>query len=116
VVELVAARHGLRLGLGRLHQNRIDLDGTEAVVLPIARDHRGRDRRVELGAAVGHAEIKGGLLRGQFALGGTTAEHQCTGTKHQRTQERGGIPHPVSPAAPADRQIASTGLLHGNRG
>ena len=62
VVELVLARHDLRLRFREFHQFGVDHDTAEAVVLPILRDHRGRGDGIELGAGSGHVGIHGRFL------------------------------------------------------
>ena len=82
VVELVAARHRLRLRFRQLHQIRIDDDDAKAIVLAVQRDHRGRGLLIERGAAIGHAEIHGRLLDRNW-IRRAAAEHQKADNGHR---------------------------------
>jgi hypothetical protein len=62
MVELVLARHRLRLRFRKLHKLGIDHNGAEPIVLPIQRDHAGGCDGIELGARVCHVGIHGRLL------------------------------------------------------
>ena len=62
MIELVVAGHYQRLLFRNLHQFGIGHDGANPVVLPVKRNHRGCSLRVELRAAIGHAEIHAWLL------------------------------------------------------
>ena len=63
VVEFVARGHDPRLLLRHLHQGGVELDGREAVVLPVPGDHGLRGGSVELGAGRGEAAVEARLLR-----------------------------------------------------
>ena len=78
VVELVAAGHGLGLGLGHLHQCGIDGDRRKPVIGPVAGDHRSRGRGVDLRVRRRHAAIEARLAGRQFALARAGAQQrQC---------------------------------------
>ena len=93
VIELVAARHGLCLRLRELHQFRVDGHGRQAIVGPIAGNHRSSRRRIDLGVGGGKAAIEGRLAR-QFALAGAGAEacQRRHGEQAQRMMENHAVP------------------------
>jgi hypothetical protein len=80
VAELVVAGHALRLRLGELHQLGIDGHRREAVVLPIAGDHRCGGRGVDLRARGRHAAIEARIFGGDVAV--AQAAGQQRGRSH----------------------------------
>jgi hypothetical protein len=79
--------------MGHRHpgQLRIGRHNPKPVVPPVAGNHRGRRRDIDLDIGLGHAVIKARLAAGRrVAVGGTGAEPQADGGQDKKSEQRHG--------------------------